>query len=230
MRTSKFLGTAATAAIATTFLAATPAMAQDGGEAAEEGTGVGTIIVTAQRREENIQDVPISVTAVSQDQLTALNGGGQDIRALSGKVPSLLVESSFGRTFPRFYIRGLGNTDFDFNADQWSSKLTTKLKLPAGIDFEVTGQYQSAEQSVQSRQSDQLFADLGLRKKILNGKGVLNISVRDVFASRIGESITDQSGFYLYSRRQRGRFVTLGFSYGFGKGEAMEFSGARRRH
>jgi outer membrane receptor protein involved in Fe transport len=121
-------------------------------------------------------------------------------------------------------------TSFDFNADQWSSKLTTKLKLPAGIDFEVTGQYQSAEQSVQSRQSDQLFADLGLRKKILNGKGVLNISVRDVFASRIGESITDQSGFYLYSRRQRGRFVTLGFSYGFGKGEAMEFSGARRHH
>ena len=120
-------------------------------------------------------------------------------------------------------------TSFDFNADQWSSKLTTKIKLPAGIDFEVTGQYQSAEQSVQSRQSDQLFADLGLRKKILNGKGVLNISVRDVFASRIGESITDQSGFYLYSRRQRGRFVTLGFSYGFGKGEAMEFSGARRR-
>jgi len=33
-------------------------------------------------------------------------------------VPSLLVESSFGRTFPRFYIRGLGNTDFDLNASQ----------------------------------------------------------------------------------------------------------------
>jgi iron complex outermembrane receptor protein len=29
-----------------------------------------------------------------------------------------MVESSFGRTFPRFYIRGLGNTDFDFNASQ----------------------------------------------------------------------------------------------------------------
>jgi iron complex outermembrane receptor protein len=118
MRTSQFLGTAATAAIATTLLAATPALAQDGGETAEDNSGVGTIIVTAQRREENIQDVPISVTAVSQDQLTALGSGGQDIRALSGKVPSLLVESSFGRTFPRFYIRGLGNTDFDYNASQ----------------------------------------------------------------------------------------------------------------
>ena len=28
------------------------------------------------------------------------------------------MESSFGRIFPRFYIRGLGNTDFDLNASQ----------------------------------------------------------------------------------------------------------------
>ncbi len=94
---------------------ATPALAQDG---AEQQAGVGTIIVTAQRREENIQDVPISVTAIDDDALTAINSSGQDIRALSGRVPSLLVESSFGRTFPRFYIRGLGNTDFDYNASQ----------------------------------------------------------------------------------------------------------------
>lgn len=98
---------------------AAPAAAQD--NEAEEATSDGTlpsIIVTAQRREENIQDVPVSVTAFNQDALDAINSGGQDIRALSGRVPSLLVESSFGRTFPRFYIRGLGNTDFDFNASQ----------------------------------------------------------------------------------------------------------------
>ncbi len=47
-----------------------------------------------------------------------INSGGADIRGLSGRVPSLNIESSFGRTFPRFYIRGLGNTDFDLNASQ----------------------------------------------------------------------------------------------------------------
>ncbi len=120
-------------------------------------------------------------------------------------------------------------TSFDFKADQWSGKMTTKLKLPADIDFETTVHYQSSFQTVQGEVSENLFADLGLRKKILKGKGVINFSIRDVFASRIRESITDQADFYLYSRRQRGRFVTLGFSYGFGKGEAMEFSGARRR-
>jgi iron complex outermembrane recepter protein len=76
------------------------------------------IIVTAQRKSENLQDVPLSVTAVSGEKLAVLGSSGQDIRFLSARVPSLIIESSFGRTFPRFYIRGLGNTDFDFNASQ----------------------------------------------------------------------------------------------------------------
>lgn len=33
-------------------------------------------------------------------------------------MPSVIAESSFGRTFPRFYIRGIGNTDFDLNSTQ----------------------------------------------------------------------------------------------------------------
>ncbi|MFN2100245.1 TonB-dependent receptor [Altererythrobacter sp. MF3-039] len=113
---TKFLVSAGSFALAA-VMAQAPAHAQDA-QASEEDGGLGTIIVTAQRREENIQDVPISVTAVSQDTLAAIGSGGQDIRSLSGRVPSLIVESSFGRTFPRFYIRGLGNTDFDFNASQ----------------------------------------------------------------------------------------------------------------
>ena len=37
---------------------------------------------------------------------------------MNARAPSLSVESSFGRTFPRFYMRGLGNSDFDLNASQ----------------------------------------------------------------------------------------------------------------
>ena len=117
---------------------------------------------------------------------------------------------------------------FDFDADQWSSKATVKFKFPADIDMEVTGQYRSKEQTLQGTLSDQLFADFGFRKKILKGKGVINISVRDIFASRIRESETIQPTFYSYDFNQRGRFITTGFSYGFGKGEAMEFSGQKR--
>jgi len=76
------------------------------------------IIVTAQRREESIQDVPVAVSTLSAEKLDVLGSGGDDIRFLSARLPSLNIESSFGRAFPRFYIRGLGNTDFDLNASQ----------------------------------------------------------------------------------------------------------------
>ncbi len=77
-----------------------------------------TITVTAERRLENIRDVPSSVSALQGEILEVLATSGQDVRALSGRVPSLNIESSFGRAFPRFYIRGYGNTDFRLNASQ----------------------------------------------------------------------------------------------------------------
>ena len=103
-----------TAFVATSWTV--PALAQD--TSAKEDGALGDIIVTAQRREENLQDIPLSVATLGGDTLAAITGGGADIRSLSGRVPSLNIESSFGRTFPRFYIRGLGNTDFDLNASQ----------------------------------------------------------------------------------------------------------------
>jgi iron complex outermembrane receptor protein len=76
------------------------------------------IIVTATRRSENLQDVPLSVAAVSAERLETILSGGGDALALAGRVPGLNVESSNGRVAPRFYIRGLGNTDFDLAASQ----------------------------------------------------------------------------------------------------------------
>jgi iron complex outermembrane receptor protein len=77
-----------------------------------------SVTVTAQRRTENIKEVPVSVTQIKGEKLDVLVSGGEDIRVLAGKVPSLNVESSNGRTFPRFYIRGYGNTDFNTFASQ----------------------------------------------------------------------------------------------------------------
>ena len=84
----------------------------------DEAKTLDSVEVTAQRRSENIQKVPVSVSAIKGENLNALTTSGEDVRVLSGKVPSLYVEGSFGRAFPRFYIRGLGNTDFDLNASQ----------------------------------------------------------------------------------------------------------------
>ena len=96
------------------------AFAQDAATttAEKEAATLDTVEVTAQRKVENIQDVPVSISSVSAEKLDVLGSGGNDVRFLSGRVPSLNIESSYGRAFPRFYIRGLGNTDFDLNASQ----------------------------------------------------------------------------------------------------------------
>jgi iron complex outermembrane recepter protein len=86
---------------------------------AEEASGnVAEVIVTATRREERLLDVPVSTSVLSGAPLQAIGTGGQDIRQLAFTVPSLNIESSNGRTFPRFYIRGYGNTDFNSFASQ----------------------------------------------------------------------------------------------------------------
>ena len=99
------------------------AFAQDAAPAAatsaeKAATTLDAVQVTAQRRVENIQDVPVSISTISSEKLDVLASGGNDVRFLSARVPSLNIESSYGRAFPRFYIRGLGNTDFDLNASQ----------------------------------------------------------------------------------------------------------------
>ncbi len=118
--------------------------------------------------------------------------------------------------------------DFDFNGDRWNTRLTTKFKLPAGFDVELAGNYRSRFPTVQGEVSGFAFANAGVRKKLWKGKAIINLSVSDIFASRIRENEIDQPTFYLYNFSQRGRFITLGLSYGFGKGEAMTYSGRRR--
>lgn len=76
------------------------------------------VTVTAQRHAENLQDVPMSVATLDTEHVQSMFESGADIRALANAVPNVYAESSNGRVAPRFYIRGLGNTDFDLAASQ----------------------------------------------------------------------------------------------------------------
>jgi len=100
------------AASAAALLAA-PAAAQQADE-----TRLDVVIITANQREEDLQSVAVSAAAVPEAQLESLFSSGEDVLALATRVPALYAESSNGRVAPRFYIRGLGNTDFDLAASQ----------------------------------------------------------------------------------------------------------------
>ena len=120
------------------------------------------------------------------------------------------------------------NQNIDFSAQQWYTKWTSKLKLTSTTDVELSGQYESGYLTIQGEIQPQLYGNIGFRQKLINGKAVISFSIRDLFASRIWVNEIIQNDFSLYSRSFRGRFIIFGFSYGFGKGEAMEYSGARR--
>ncbi len=121
MKISNTLRTLVTTVSVLVMAAATPAYAQ---EASEEG--LDEIIVTAQRREQNLQDVPISVSAFGSEEIASK--GLTDVSRLEGLVPGF----TFGRSGvdARPAIRGVRTESVDVNAD------TT-------IGFFIDGIYQS---------------------------------------------------------------------------------------
>jgi iron complex outermembrane recepter protein len=83
--------------------------------AAEEAkdTMLGEIVVTAQKRAESIQDIPVSVSAFSGEQLHAL--GISQAADLASQVPGLFSKTTLGDSAPTFTIRGIGLNDFVSN-------------------------------------------------------------------------------------------------------------------
>ncbi|MHA6333760.1 TonB-dependent receptor [Qipengyuania sp. CAU 1752] len=102
------------AGVAGSFAYAVPAMAQDDqGQTDTAATSGGygqPIVVTARRREESIVDVPLSITAISGEQLE--RSGTQDLTEIAKEVPNLTLEVSRGtNTTLTAFIRGVGQQD-----------------------------------------------------------------------------------------------------------------------
>jgi iron complex outermembrane recepter protein len=105
-------------ALALLTVAALPLQAAMSAEAPADSDAISEVVVTATHRAENEKDVPVSISVVDSALLGSLSNSGDDIKQLAFKVPSLNIESSNGRAFPRLYIRGYGNTDFHDFASQ----------------------------------------------------------------------------------------------------------------
>ena len=104
-----------TVAIACALLAPA-AWAQDAAAPAEsraervEATNLGQVTVTARKREETIQDVPVAVTAFTADALDRL--AIEDLGGLDAQVPNLTIYAARGSSSTiTAYIRGVGQSD-----------------------------------------------------------------------------------------------------------------------
>ena len=90
-----------------------PAYAQGDGDE-EAGRMLEEVIVTAQKREQTLQEVPLTVTAFSGDFVT--ENGVEDIRDIAGLTPNLSIKSR-GETETSVFIRGIGSQAPGIGAD-----------------------------------------------------------------------------------------------------------------
>jgi outer membrane receptor protein involved in Fe transport len=78
-----------------------------------------SVVVTARRREENLQDVPASVSAFSGETLREL--GVRDLRGISYATPNMEFSyagnGSGGGNFAQIFLRGVGQPDFIITKD-----------------------------------------------------------------------------------------------------------------
>ncbi|MCR2835169.1 TonB-dependent receptor [Qipengyuania sp. RS5-5] len=94
--------------------AATTAHAQDDA-AGETGNGVDVIVVTAQKVSENVQDVPISITAVTGDRLEQT--GTTSLEGLTQIVPSVTFRKGTTSANSAIVMRGVGTITFSIAAE-----------------------------------------------------------------------------------------------------------------
>ncbi len=108
-------------------------------EAADDAanTGLSEIVVTAQKREQNLQKVPASITALNSDQLETRQI--QDISGLQSEVPSLVVGRYYGTSL--ITLRGI------------STGLTSGAEDPS-VATHINGVYQPRSRSVDSAMAD----------------------------------------------------------------------------
>jgi iron complex outermembrane receptor protein len=81
--------------------------------AAAESGALDEIVVTAQRRSENIQAIGLSIAALSAEDVDSMNVSGA--KEMVNHVSGVLVNDNFG-TYTSYVIRGIGQNDFEANS------------------------------------------------------------------------------------------------------------------
>ena len=102
------------------------------------------IIVTAQKREQNLQDVPISVIALDAQQLQ--NAGVTDIKNLAILTPGLTVTSTTNENSTTVRIRGIGTVSDNIGLESSVGVVIDGVYRPRnGVGFENLGEIDRIE-------------------------------------------------------------------------------------
>lgn len=138
--TKKYIRNTSCLAIAIGSLAcASPTLAQnsttDQAEASDSGTGLGDIVVTAQRREQRADDVGVSINVLTGSDLKAT--GTQSIVDLAAITPNVQIKNVLANSIVNVSIRGIGLNDYAANNNPAAGMYVDNVYLvsPAMLSF-----------------------------------------------------------------------------------------------
>ena len=180
------------------------------------------IIVTARKREENLQDVPVSVTAFSRESIE--RRGIRRISDIAKLTPSLQFDESFAQSDTRIVIRGLSPTRGRQNVavlvdgiDLSSEAITSsggsllvntrlldveRIEVLKGPQIALYGRsaFNGALQYITKEPSDEFEADIRVdlnAENQYNGDASVSFPVLgEALGVRINGSVWDNQGFY----------------------------------
>lgn len=127
----------------------------------------------------------------------------------------LRLNSSFN--FFRFSTEGIFNgVDYGTTNTSWFARFSSKVSLPAKIDWQTNAFYRGPSQNAQTESKGIFSLNLAFSKDILKDNGTISMNVSDLLNSRKRRSYTETEFFTSESEFQwRRRQITLGFVYRF---------------
>lgn len=149
------------------------------------------------------------------DNLNTAESYGLEFIGLSEITPWWTLSGGF----TSFRIRVDGSNigeEFVNSGFAWNTKVTSDFKLPLDFNFQLVGNYESAEIEAQGRDLSQYSLDASVQKSIFQNKGNVSVSLRDVFDTRrfAGRSLTNSFSQTFYAKRES-RILIVSARYSF---------------
>lgn len=121
--------------------------------------------------------------------------------------------------------------DFGAKNVSWFARFSSRVSLPAKIDWQTNMFYRGPSENAQTRTQGIFSLDLAFSKDIINDNATVSLNVSDLLNSRKRISNTVGSGFTSYSESQwRERQITFNFIYRFNEQKQRRDRDSRRRN
>jgi outer membrane receptor protein involved in Fe transport len=120
-------------------------------------------------------------------------------------------------------------TNFDNIATSWFTRITSKITLPGGVEWQTNGTYSGPQRTPQGRSRGVASANLALSKDIFKDQATVALSVQDIFNSRKRITEVNLPGLNSYSEFQwRERQINVSLTYRFNRKKNERESTPRR--